>query len=147
MSIPMESPWMNVHTNCGKCRRTRRRSHSQFCLSQNIHPADLARVRSAFATTRAVIGAHEIDSVFYPVTISSEFPLVAKAKMRTSSSATCLASSWMLPTARLKKLTNCWSGEELWQLPLRLLNLPCSLRRQRNMAHELTSRLMALGRA
>ena len=30
-------------------------------LSQNIHPADLERVRSAFAATRAVIGAYEID--------------------------------------------------------------------------------------
>ncbi len=30
-------------------------------LSRNIHPADLARVRSAFAATRAVIGAYEID--------------------------------------------------------------------------------------
>src|SRR3954469_2636192 len=30
-------------------------------LSQNIHPADLERVRSAFAATRAVVGAYEID--------------------------------------------------------------------------------------
>src|SRR6188768_218683 len=30
-------------------------------LSQNIHPADLERVRSAFAATRAVIGLYEID--------------------------------------------------------------------------------------
>ena len=30
-------------------------------LSQNIHPADLERVRLAFAATRAVIGAYEID--------------------------------------------------------------------------------------
>ena len=30
-------------------------------LSKNIHPADLERVRSAFAATRAVIGAYEID--------------------------------------------------------------------------------------
>src|SRR5881227_896176 len=30
-------------------------------LSRNIHPADLARVRSAFAATRAVVGAYEID--------------------------------------------------------------------------------------
>src|SRR5881628_432594 len=30
-------------------------------LSRNIHPADLERVRSAFAATRAVIGAYEID--------------------------------------------------------------------------------------
>src|ERR1700730_995609 len=30
-------------------------------LSQNIHPADLERVRSAFAATRAVVGSYEID--------------------------------------------------------------------------------------
>src|SRR6202790_3157361 len=30
-------------------------------LSKNIHPADLERVRSAFAATRAVVGAYEID--------------------------------------------------------------------------------------
>jgi PAS domain-containing protein len=30
-------------------------------LSQNIHPADLERVRSAFAATRAVVGLYEID--------------------------------------------------------------------------------------
>src|SRR3954467_7019624 len=30
-------------------------------LSRNIHPADLERVRSAFAATRAVVGAYEID--------------------------------------------------------------------------------------
>ena len=30
-------------------------------LSQNIHPADLERVRSAFSATRAVVGAYEID--------------------------------------------------------------------------------------
>jgi hypothetical protein len=30
-------------------------------LSKNIHPADLERVRSAFAATRAAIGAYEID--------------------------------------------------------------------------------------
>jgi PAS domain-containing protein len=30
-------------------------------LSQNIHPADLERVRSAFAATRAIVGAYEID--------------------------------------------------------------------------------------
>lgn len=30
-------------------------------LSQNIHPADIERVRSAFAATRAVVGSYEID--------------------------------------------------------------------------------------
>ena len=30
-------------------------------LSKNIHPADLERVRSAFAATGAVVGAYEID--------------------------------------------------------------------------------------
>lgn len=30
-------------------------------LSKSIHPADLERVRSAFAATRAVVGAYEID--------------------------------------------------------------------------------------
>src|SRR4051794_25687310 len=30
-------------------------------LSKNIHPADLERVRSAFAATRAVVGPYEID--------------------------------------------------------------------------------------
>src|SRR3978361_326241 len=30
-------------------------------LSKNIHPADLERVRSAFAATRAVVGSYEID--------------------------------------------------------------------------------------
>ena len=30
-------------------------------LSRNIHPSDLERVRSAFAATRAVVGAYEID--------------------------------------------------------------------------------------
>src|SRR3954453_22547874 len=30
-------------------------------LSKNIHPADLERVRSAFAATRAIVGSYEID--------------------------------------------------------------------------------------
>src|SRR3954467_7373746 len=30
-------------------------------LSKNIHPADLERVRSAFAATRAIVGGYEID--------------------------------------------------------------------------------------
>ncbi len=30
-------------------------------LSKNIHPADLERVRSAFAATRALVGPYEID--------------------------------------------------------------------------------------
>jgi PAS domain-containing protein len=30
-------------------------------LSRNIHPADLERVRSAFAATRAMVGPYEID--------------------------------------------------------------------------------------
>src|SRR4051812_7235794 len=30
-------------------------------LSQNIHPADLERVSSAFSATRAVLGSYEID--------------------------------------------------------------------------------------
>ena len=30
-------------------------------LSKSIHPADLERVRSAFAATRAVVGSYEID--------------------------------------------------------------------------------------
>src|SRR5881398_2881916 len=30
-------------------------------LSENIHPADLERVRSAFAATRAIVGSYEID--------------------------------------------------------------------------------------
>ena len=30
-------------------------------LSENIHPADLERVRSAFAATRAVVGSYEVD--------------------------------------------------------------------------------------
>src|ERR1044072_7212006 len=30
-------------------------------LSENIHPADLERVRSASAATRAIVGSYEID--------------------------------------------------------------------------------------
>jgi PAS domain-containing protein len=30
-------------------------------LSKNIHPADIERVRSAFAATRAIVGTYEID--------------------------------------------------------------------------------------
>ena len=38
------------------------RAHHYFrYLSQNIYPADLERVRSAFAATRAVVGPYEID--------------------------------------------------------------------------------------
>jgi hypothetical protein len=52
-------------------------------LSKNIHPADLERVRSAFAATRAVVALTKLIFAFYPVAILAGFPLGAKATMRT----------------------------------------------------------------
>jgi hypothetical protein len=63
-------------------------------LSKNIHPADLERVRSAFAATRAVVGSYEIDFVFSPEAISAGFPLGARATMPTSQIEPCSVFSW-----------------------------------------------------
>ena len=52
-------------------------------LSKSIHPADLERVRSAFAATRAVVGAYEIDFRILSGADIRWIPLEVKETMRT----------------------------------------------------------------
>ena len=54
-------------------------------LSSHIHPADRDRVRAAFAATRAVVGAYEIDFRSWWATRFGGYRLEARATTQTLS--------------------------------------------------------------
>jgi len=124
-------------------------------LSKNIHPADLERVRSAFAATRAVVGSYEIDFRIASggairwisargqgddadITDRVMFGIFLDVTQRKQAEeANELLAGEM--SHRVKNLLTIASA--LTQITSRSANT------KEDMAHELTSRLMALGRA
>jgi two-component sensor histidine kinase len=124
-------------------------------LSRNIHPADLERVRSAFAATRAVVGAYEID-----------FRILAGTDMRWISArgqgddadiADRIMFGIFLDVTQRKQAEEAnelLAGEmshrvkNLLQIATALTQITSrSAATKEDMAQALTDRLMALGRA
>ena len=124
-------------------------------LSQNIHPADLERVRSAFAATRAVIGAYEID---FRILAGSDIRWIsARGQGDDADIADRLMFGIFLDVTQRKQAEEAnelLAGEmshrvkNLLQIATALTQITSrSAATKEEMVHDLTSRLMALGRA
>ena len=124
-------------------------------LSRNIHPADLARVRSAFAATRAVIGAYEID---FRILSGSDIRWIsARGQGDDADIADRLMFGVFLDVTQRKQAeeANELLAGEMSHRVKNLLHIATALTQitkrsattKEEMAHELTGRLMALGRA
>src|SRR5215217_5582335 len=124
-------------------------------LSRNIHPADLARVRSAFAATRAVIGAYEID---FRILSGSDIRWIsARGQGDDADIADRLMFGVFLDVTQRKQAEEAnelLAGEmshrvkNLLQIATALTQITSrSAASKEEMVHDLTSRLMALGRA
>ena len=124
-------------------------------LSRNIHPADLERVRSAFSATRAIVGAYEID-----------FRILARGEIRWISArgqgddadiADRLMFGIFLDVTQRKQAeeANELLAGEMSHRVKNLLTIATALTQmtsrmtatKEDMARELASRLVALGRA
>jgi two-component sensor histidine kinase len=124
-------------------------------LSRNIHPADLERVRSAFAATRAVVGAYEID---FRILSNSDIRWIsARGQGDDAEIADRIMFGIFLDVTQRKQAEEAnelLAGEMSHRLK-NLLTIATALTQftsqsaasKEDMAHELTSRLMALGRA
>ena len=124
-------------------------------LSRNIHPADLERVRSAFAATRAVIGAYEID---FRILSGSDIRWIsARGQGDDADIADRLMFGVFLDVTQRKQAeeANELLAGEMSHRVKNLLHIATALTQitkrsattKEDMAHELTERLMALGRA
>ena len=124
-------------------------------LSRNIHPADLERVRSAFAATRAVIGAYEID---FRILSGSDIRWIsARGQGDDADIADQIMFGIFLDVTQRKQAeeANELLAGEMSHRVKNLLTIATALTQissrsaatKEDMAHELTSRLMALGRA
>jgi two-component sensor histidine kinase len=124
-------------------------------LSRNIHPADLARVRSAFAATRAVIGAYEID---FRILSGSDIRWIsARGQGDDADIADRIMFGVFLDVTQRKQAeeANELLAGEMSHRVKNLLHIATALTQitkrsattKEDMAHELTERLMALGRA
>src|SRR6478736_2138541 len=124
-------------------------------LSRNIHPADLERVRSAFAATRAVIGAYEID---FRVLSGSDIRWIsARGQGNDADISDRVMFGIFLDVTQRKQAEEAsalLAGEmshrvkNLLQIASALTQITSrSTTTKEEMAHELTNRLMALGRA
>jgi two-component sensor histidine kinase len=124
-------------------------------LSRNIHPADLERVRSAFAATRAVIGAYEID---FRILAGSDIRWIsARGQGDDADIADRLMFGVFLDVTQRKQAeeANELLAGEMSHRVKNLLHIATALTQitkrstatKEDMAHELTDRLMALGRA
>ena len=124
-------------------------------LSQNIHPADLERVRSAFAATRAVIGAYEID---FRILSGTDIRWIsARGQGDDADIADRIMFGIFLDVTQRKQAEEAnelLAGEmshrvkNLLQIATALTQITSrSAATKEEMAHDLTSRLMALGRA
>src|SRR5579859_7686040 len=124
-------------------------------LSKNIHPADLERVRSAFAATRAVVGAYEID--FRILTGSDIRWISARGQGDDADIADRIMFGIFLDVTQRKQAeeANELLAGEMSHRVMNLLHIATALTQitsrsvatKEEMAHELTNRLMALGRA
>src|SRR6476659_1289522 len=124
-------------------------------LSKNIHPADLERVRSAFAATRAVVGPYEID--FRILTGSDIRWISARGQGDDADIADRIMFGIFLDVTQRKQAeeANELLAGEMSHRVKNLLHIATALTQitkrsaatKEEMAHELTGRLMALGRA
>src|SRR5213078_965922 len=124
-------------------------------LSQNIHPADLERVRSAFAATRAVVGPYEID--FRILSGSNIRWISARGHGDDADIADRVMFGIFLDVTQRKQAeeANELLAGEMSHRVMNLLQIATALTQitsrsaetKEDMAHELTSRLIALGRA
>lgn len=124
-------------------------------LSQNIHPADIERVRSAFATTRAIVGSYEID---FRILSGSDIRWIsARGQGNDADIAGHIMFGIFLDVTQRKQAeeNNELLAGEMSHRVMNLLHIATALTRitshssatKEDMARELTSRLMALGRA
>jgi two-component sensor histidine kinase len=124
-------------------------------LSKNIHPADLERVRSAFAATRAVVGAYEID---FRILSGSDIRWIsARGQGDDADIADRIMFGIFIDVTQRKQAEEAnelLAGEmshrvkNLLQIATALTQITSrSATTKEDMAHELTNRLMALGRA
>jgi two-component sensor histidine kinase len=124
-------------------------------LSKNIHPADLERVRSAFAATRAIVGAYEID--FRILSDSDIRWISARGQGDDADIADRIMFGIFLDVTQRKQAeeANELLAGEMSHRVKNLLTIATALTQftsrsaaaKEDMAHELTGRLMALGRA
>src|SRR4051794_8851790 len=124
-------------------------------LSRNIHPADLERVRSAFSATRAVVGAYEID---FRILSGSDIRWIsARGQGDDADISDRVMFGIFLDVTQRKQAEEAnelLAGEMSHRLK-NLLTVATALTQitsrsaatKEDMAHELTSRLIALGRA
>jgi hypothetical protein len=124
-------------------------------LSRNIHPADLERVRSAFSATRAVVGAYEID---FRILSGSDIRWIsARGQGDDADIADRVMFGIFLDVTQRKQAEEAnelLAGEMSHRLK-NLLTVATALTQitsrsaatKEDMAHDLTSRLIALGRA
>ena len=124
-------------------------------LSQHIHPADLMRVRSAFAATRAIVGAYEID---FRIVHDGDFRWIsARGQGDDADIAGRIMFGIFLDVTQRKQAeeANELLAGEMSHRVTNLLQIATSLTHitsrsattKEEMAHDLTKRLMALGRA
>jgi two-component sensor histidine kinase len=124
-------------------------------LSRNIHPADLERVRSAFAATRAVVGSYEID---FRILFGNDIRWIsARGQGDDADIADRVMFGIFLDVTQRKQAeeANELLAGEMSHRVMNLLHLATALTQitsrsavtKEDMARELTSRLMALGRA
>jgi two-component sensor histidine kinase len=124
-------------------------------LSRNIHPADLERVRSAFAATRAVIGAYEID---FRILSGSDIRWIsARGQGDDADIADGIMFGVFLDVTQRKQAEEAHEllAGEMSHRVKNLLHIATALTQitkrstttKEEMAQELTDRLMALGRA
>jgi two-component sensor histidine kinase len=124
-------------------------------LSRNIHPADLERVRSAFAATRAVVGAYEID---FRILAGNDIRWIsARGQGDDADIAERIMFGIFLDVTQRKQAeeANELLAGEMSHRVMNLLHIATALTQitsrstatKEDMAHELTNRLMALGRA
>ena len=124
-------------------------------LSKNIHPADLERVRSAFAATRAVVGSYEID---FRILFGNDIRWIsARGQGDDADMADRIMFGIFLDVTQRKQAEEAnelLAGEMSHRLK-NLLTIATALTQitsrsaasKEDMAQELTSRLIALGRA
>jgi two-component sensor histidine kinase len=124
-------------------------------LSKNIHPADLERVRSAFAATRAVVGSYEID---FRILFGNDIRWIsARGQGDDVDIADGVMFGIFLDVTQRKQAeeANELLAGEMSHRVMNLLHIATALTKitsrsattKEDMAQELTNRLMALGRA
>src|SRR4051812_32415713 len=124
-------------------------------LSKHIHPADLERVRSAFSATRAVVGAYEID---FRILAGNDMRWIsARGQGDDADIADRIMFGIFLDVTQRKQAeeANELLAGEMSHRVMNLLHIATALTHitsrsaatKEDMAHELTNRLMALGRA